>query len=784
MEKPSPLDHNLLANIPAELLERDQWVVWRYENPGGGERLTKVPYSVRGYRASCNDRRAWASSSDAWDALMGGDYDGIGFVLSWSDPYTILDFDACETQEEADEQMEIHDWLDSYSEVSPSGEGLHIVVRGNLPKGFHGKTIGAFNKNRYICFTGNVYNNVEIKSCTKQLAEIYAHFGANCVSDVTIKYEPEKYDDDTILEMAENASNGEKFIRLYKGDWHNEYTSQSEADYALIDMIGFYTHNHEQIKRIFQHSELGNRPKFYQKGYVDNMIVKSQDNVLPDVLPIKNPVVTEAPTEPEDAQPEAPTDLSYHTPIPCDKSTVSPFDTQSYGTDCPAYPPGLVGDIAKFILASSPIPVPIIALTGALGMMAGLCGQSYNISGTGLNQYICMLAMTGSGKEAMAGGISKIEHAMRLKNQNLQEFMGPSEVASPQGLIKYLQKNSCVVSIFGEFAHRLKQMHSQHVNENQIGLKRVLLDLYNKSGANDVLKQIIYSDKEKNTQSILAPAYSLLCESAPELFWKTVDDTLISDGLIPRFLILEYKGKRNNRNKLASMVMPSPELINTLNDLAGSVKQYRDSKKYVNIGMTDLAEKMGDDYSELCTNNVNAADNETQRHLWTRAHVKVLKLAGLIAVGISPYNPVVCENCIDWAINLVNSETENVLAHFRNHDIGDDTSDNKMFSDLERVIKEYLHFSDEKIKKNSSLGVDANLHSLSIIPHSYILKRVSSLSCFKNSKRGAIGALQMIIQSMIASGVISKLSEKTTLERYNSRRVLYQILDPRSMLGG
>ncbi|WBF76964.1 hypothetical protein PSV3_00262 [Septimatrevirus PSV33] len=71
-------------------------------------------------------------------------------------------------------------------------------------------------------------------------------------------------------------------------------------------------------------------------------------------------------------------------------------------------PPGLVGEIAQYIYAQAPRPVPEIALAGALGLVAGIVGRAYNISGTGLNQYVLLLAPTGTGKEAIASGIDKL----------------------------------------------------------------------------------------------------------------------------------------------------------------------------------------------------------------------------------------------------------------------------------------------------------------------------------------------------------------------------------------
>jgi hypothetical protein len=120
-------------------------------------------------------------------------------------------------------------------------------------------------------------------------------------------------------------------------------------------------------------------------------------------------------------------------------------------------PPGLLGEIAQFIYAAAPRPVPEIALAAAIGLMAGICGRAYNVSNTGLNQYILLLAKTGMGKEGMAAGIDKLIHAVKQQVPPIDEFIGPSHIASGQALVKYVHKKSqCFVSILGEFGHRFK----------------------------------------------------------------------------------------------------------------------------------------------------------------------------------------------------------------------------------------------------------------------------------------------------------------------------------------
>jgi putative DNA primase/helicase len=141
--------------IPNELKTRPQWVGWRYEARDG--KPTKVPYDARtGRRADTTDLLTWCPFEEALDALEHGRFDGIGFVLSSGDSYTGVDLDECrepETGEIAEWAVEIIERLDGYTEVSPSGTGVHVIVQGKAPNSKRGR-VEAYSERRFFTITG------------------------------------------------------------------------------------------------------------------------------------------------------------------------------------------------------------------------------------------------------------------------------------------------------------------------------------------------------------------------------------------------------------------------------------------------------------------------------------------------------------------------------------------------------------------------------------------------------------------------------------------------------
>jgi putative DNA primase/helicase len=67
--------------VPADLAELDYWLLWRRENVKGRE--AKVPYSVRGCKASSTDPHSWAPFDVALSAWHKNPqrYAGLGFAF-------------------------------------------------------------------------------------------------------------------------------------------------------------------------------------------------------------------------------------------------------------------------------------------------------------------------------------------------------------------------------------------------------------------------------------------------------------------------------------------------------------------------------------------------------------------------------------------------------------------------------------------------------------------------------------------------------------------------------
>lgn len=801
---------SLFANIPSELRLLKQWCLWRYEDVGSAK-PTKVPYSVNGKLASVNDISTWSSYEDCVRRFNAGGYSGIGFIFHDDDPYSFIDLDDAEGDDAIlQRQLKVYHEFNSYSEVSPSGKGLHIIVKGVVPAGRRRSKIEIYSSQRYATMTGNVYNNQNVINDRQELlTQLWEQMGSGPVAqNVYHGDDKERQSDEEIINMAIAAVNGDKFVKLNSGNWQELYGSQSEADFAYIDIIAFYTQNRQQIARIFRNSPLGQRDKAKRNDYVSGMITRSFDRMLPplDFDGIKNALELKLARDSHSnsANHNNDTDsnnrlktngavaqrlepVAHNGPVVGSNPTSPTNEQLSFDAklDIPQpnptsiLPTGLVGEIAQFIYSAAPRPVPEVALSASIALMAGITGRAYNVSGTGLNQYVLLLAMTGAGKEAAASGINKLMNMIKMQVPTSTGFIGPSEISSGSALFKYLGNQSqSFISLLGEFGLRLQQMSSPNANGSEVSLRRMFLDLYNKSGHTEILHASIYSDKANNTSSVSSPSFSILGESTPERFYGALNEDMISEGLLPRFLLIEYKGNRPPLNSNHTSVVPSFSLIEKLAALAAQCETVNHSnpRRVINVQSTSEAAKMLSDFDKYADSRINSTSKDTIRQLWNRAHIKVLKLSALLAVGQNMIEPTIQPSDMEWAANLVMSDIHTLTERFEAGEIGGNSYEVKQAGEIIRAIKNYIRSPYEDVQKYMQFK-SPQMHQDRIIPYGYLNKRLVAVAAFRNDKSGATFAIKRTIQNLIDGDRIKELGKVWAQEKYGTSQRCFAVND-------
>lgn len=280
LQKPTSVSY---SSIPQELKDLRKWTTWVYTTKDGVRRKLPIMAGTDRLAAKVNDPQYWARYNDCVRMLETRKHHGLTFALTGD--YTLIDLDWKDTnsREVPLSVLSLIEYFDSYTEVSSSGQGIHILVRGDLPKEYKhrfvlpGVGVEIYSKSRFCSMTGALLGDRgEIKD-GQMLIDSFGGYisdtwGVDIYRPVVIENArpkdrtPVPLTDDEILERAYASNNGKTFQSLYEGDV-SEYTHVGEngrtpADLSLVLRLMFWTNGErERVDRMFRESGLM-RPKW------------------------------------------------------------------------------------------------------------------------------------------------------------------------------------------------------------------------------------------------------------------------------------------------------------------------------------------------------------------------------------------------------------------------------------------------------------------------------------------------------------------------------------------
>lgn len=260
--------------VPNELKSMKRWVCFNVETLENGK-ATKRPYNaLNGKLARVNDSLTWTTFNLALNGCIKYKFHGLGFVLGDGIFGVDLDNHADDegndalTEEEFNKiSNEFISSLNSYTEFSQSGKGIHIICSGKLPIGSRRKgCVEMYDNGRFFAFTGNAINNIPIKDGEQNIIPLWEKYiKTEIVPIKTQDFAPRPVNskvlnlsDEEIIEHAMAGSKGEEFYRYYReGDLSMNGGDASRADLAFCNLLAFWTNKDAaQMDRIFRNSAL------------------------------------------------------------------------------------------------------------------------------------------------------------------------------------------------------------------------------------------------------------------------------------------------------------------------------------------------------------------------------------------------------------------------------------------------------------------------------------------------------------------------------------------------
>lgn len=435
-----------------------------------------------------------------------------------------------------------------------------------------------------------------------------------------------------------------------------------------------------------------------------------------------------------------------------------------------ARPPGLLGEIAEYVYRISPQPSYAGSLAAALGLLAAITGRAYNVNGAGLNLYMLLLAGTGMGKAGLVDGISYLMNAVERKLPAANEFIGPEYAASYPALAKALEMSPSCVSIIDEFGKRMKELNVSS-NSQAEGLKKAYLALYSASGANKRWGGMKYSDSKNDVPVIRSPAWSVIGVTVPEEFYEALSDSMVTNGFVPRFLLLDHHGKKQKVRMGIDRSVPD-KLTESVSALMLKCLTLNSTDDVIDVKIAEDAYSLLSDFEDETLDHQNEGSDLVSRQLWNRSYENSLKVAALMAVSENPYAPVIDAKMAEWSVHIVRYSAVTVEKAYKSGKFGGSNNEKAQYDALKDVLKRYLL----RASKPSEKSVDRQLRKDFVIRYTTLQNYGMSRAVFKQDRMGPSYAVRRAISMLEDAGIVEKMHVREGTKAYGIRAKLLRIV--------
>lgn len=544
------------AGIPEEMKRADQWILWRgvWNNEG---KLTKVPYSPAGVKTG------WAGAvwtyDEVLDAFIRGGFQGIGFSFKETGNFIGIDYDDIfdESGNIADPIIKAEiDAVNSYTEVTPSGNGLHIITKGQPREGWKegtNKPAGEiYFSGRFFTVTGSRYDGFPetVNTVTEEaLDRVYYRLNPpeekndNAPVFKPVSQSAELTDSEIVTYLLNHSGSAD----LYNGHVGFKYKSRSEADQALCCYIAFYTRDPARIYNIFCRSSLYRKDKWTdRKDYPVNTINNALQVVGEQYNPEFNLKASPGMKEIGSRILEAHDAKKRKTPAKAQEPV-------KYGLSVPDHLltiPGVLGKIVEYYENTAPKSQPQFAVQTALAIGSVAMGRRWKTKGWNnySSLYFINIGLSSSGKEHVRTVITSILYAA-----DRGDMLGPPKYSSGSAVYSEVRDMPCHIGIIDEFGLLLesaKRSGNSH-SSDALSVMMQFWGLHNSIVKIPAFSTLTLTQQQKEgrgVKEIHNPALSIMAMTTPNTFYSAITNDNVTSGFIPRFLIVESEiGRKVSR---------------------------------------------------------------------------------------------------------------------------------------------------------------------------------------------------------------------------------------------
>ena len=421
------------------------------------------------------------------------------------------------------------------------------------------------------------------------------------------------------------------------------------------------------------------------------------------------------------------------------------------------WPPGQMGELCREIYDMAHHPNQELAIMAGFTLVAGVCGRTFNINGSGLNLYIACLGRTGIGKSIIKDSINKALREVGVMN-NGASFIGPARVTGPKALLKALHEHPTKLLVMEESG----LLNASRAGD-MAGINRVLLELFTSSGKDQWFGAEAYSDAKEGSAALRAPSLTIAHVSTPESYieaLKAKDST--NSGDLARIWTLRTLRDKSYLNQKRRKSF-SAGTVNRIKQILALCKGNQNPECKEN----PIVVKMETEHIDIEKLDKEWTDKENKLvHLdplkatiASRAVLKILKIAGVASVFNDTGNKIGLDE-YKWALHAVQEEFDTINLAVKLNDS----------TDMDAVVEYYAIPYITKILnggyKNPNCRVSAASKGKGVFAKSHLhaaAKNNGTIKKMSSDVKGsfkAVSGVDKILDAMISAGYIHKLTQE------------------------
>lgn len=396
-----------------------------------------------------------------------------------------------------------------------------------------------------------------------------------------------------------------------------------------------------------------------------------------------------------------------------------------------ANPPGILGDIARWITATAPKQQPELSVAAAIALGSVIMGRTYRSQyGNFTSLYMVMVAKSTEGKEHPQGCCEKI-----LTAADLGKLIGGSGYTSAGAVFSALLDSPAHLATIDELGKLLKMSRANGQAHSEAAIDKLIEAFGRLDG---VMRPPTYSkmtlskSQTSNVERIVHnPAISLLGATTPGTFYAALTSDLVQDGFLGRCIVVESKQPRQ-LTRFVDRTTPPARIIDWCKSVHVSGAVHGD---LANVHPSDMpATVIALEFDDACMPMMQALESELNDAkeasegegldvILGRTMEKSMRLAMIVAKAVDPNARRVLPQHLEWAIQYVRHYDLELIASVKR-----ERTESQTDADIKRAIK-FIR-SAKKYAKDARFG---HICVTGGMPHSKLLKMMAmSARAFKD----------------------------------------------------